>query len=195
MTAPPIEEHYAVVEDNTIVNVVVCDDPGYAADQGWLALDGLDPLPWIGWTYDGTNWNPPEDEPPPPPSGLVAQVIGPDTAITVPSGYTFTTILSADVDVAAGAVYQVNIACYLALAGSSQHNTLSMSPADVSMGSPNTALVQSAPVQSSVPVSLNGSFTYTATDTTTVTFVLAAATDNKATVDINTAELTVIGGS
>jgi hypothetical protein len=60
----PAEHHYAVIEDNVIVNVVVCDNPDYAAEQGWQRIYGvLDPLPWIGWTYDGTNWNPPPDEP------------------------------------------------------------------------------------------------------------------------------------
>jgi hypothetical protein len=53
------EEHYAVVVDNVIDNVVVCDDPDYAAEMGWYALAGLDPMPWIGWTYDAGKWSAP----------------------------------------------------------------------------------------------------------------------------------------
>jgi roadblock/LC7 domain-containing protein len=55
----PIEEHYAELEANTVVNVVVCDDPEYAAEMGWYTLAGLNPVPWIGWTYDGGQWSAP----------------------------------------------------------------------------------------------------------------------------------------
>lgn len=55
------EDHYAILEDNTIVNVVVCDDPSFANGQGWVDLQGLDPKPWIGWTVTGGTWAPPEE--------------------------------------------------------------------------------------------------------------------------------------
>ena len=60
MVTVPLD-HYAVVEDNTIVNVVVSDDPAYAAEQGWTDVENVPGKPWIGWTYDGANWNPPPD--------------------------------------------------------------------------------------------------------------------------------------
>jgi hypothetical protein len=64
-------EHYAEVEENTIVGVFVCDDPQYAEEMGWYALEGLDPMPWLGWTYDGETWSapPPEDLPERAPKG------------------------------------------------------------------------------------------------------------------------------
>jgi hypothetical protein len=54
-----METQYADLVGNTIVNVVVCDDPDYAAEMGWYALAGLDPMPWIGWTYEGGTWSAP----------------------------------------------------------------------------------------------------------------------------------------
>jgi hypothetical protein len=59
----PLSEHYAVIEAGTIVKVVVCDDPAYAEAKGWLSLAGLDPTPWIGWTYEGDIWTAPPAEP------------------------------------------------------------------------------------------------------------------------------------
>jgi hypothetical protein len=61
------DDHYADVEDGICVNVVVCDDPDYAADQGWVPLAGEDPQPGIGWAYDGQTWTPPDPVPAPPP--------------------------------------------------------------------------------------------------------------------------------
>lgn len=57
--------NYAEVEDNVIINVVICDDGEYAAEMGWYALEGLDPMPWIGWSYDGGTWSPPPEAEPP----------------------------------------------------------------------------------------------------------------------------------
>jgi hypothetical protein len=59
----PVEHHYAVLDNNTITNVVVCDDPDYAAEQGWYTLAGMDPMPWIGWTYDNGTWSAPPEPP------------------------------------------------------------------------------------------------------------------------------------
>ena len=53
--------NYAVVENDRIVNVVICDDEDHAKEQGWV------PLPegaGIGSTRKGKKWLPPE--PPPP---------------------------------------------------------------------------------------------------------------------------------
>jgi hypothetical protein len=60
-------DSYAHVENGVCVNVTVCDDLGYAADQGWIPLAGLDPQPGIGWSYDGQTWTPPAPVPDPPP--------------------------------------------------------------------------------------------------------------------------------
>lgn len=54
-----VNENYAELDGGTIVNVLVCDDPDYAAEMGWYALAGLDPMPWIGWTYEGGEWHAP----------------------------------------------------------------------------------------------------------------------------------------
>lgn len=53
--------NYAVIEEEICTNVVVCDDPAYAADHGWVALEGIEPLPWIGWRYDGSQWSAPPE--------------------------------------------------------------------------------------------------------------------------------------
>ena len=61
---------YCEVDDavGVVVNRAVCDDPGHADGMEWIGpVDELDPEPQIGWTYDGTNFHPPEPEPDPPP--------------------------------------------------------------------------------------------------------------------------------
>lgn len=54
--------HWAVVENDTIVNVAECDDPTFAQDQGWVPIDDLDPKPWIGWTYIDGEWYAPVED-------------------------------------------------------------------------------------------------------------------------------------
>jgi hypothetical protein len=51
---------YANVTKGVVVGVVVCDDPAYATEQGWTPLQGVNPQPGPGWTYDGTTWVAPE---------------------------------------------------------------------------------------------------------------------------------------
>lgn len=53
--------NFAEVEDGVIVNVVISDDLEYAVALGWVPLDELDPMPWIGWTLDGETWVPPPE--------------------------------------------------------------------------------------------------------------------------------------
>jgi hypothetical protein len=63
---------YAVVDDGTVTNIVVCDDTDHADEMGWVDVDDLDQWPAIGWTFDGEIWTAPSDENPPPP--LTVQV-------------------------------------------------------------------------------------------------------------------------
>lgn len=63
----PVTHTFAVVEAGACVNVAVCDDPDFAATQGWIGpLDGLTPQPGIGWAFDGTNWTAPAPPAPDP---------------------------------------------------------------------------------------------------------------------------------
>lgn len=55
------EPSYAVVEDGVVTNVVVVHNPEHATDQGWISIEGVDPVPDIGWSYDGTTWTAPKD--------------------------------------------------------------------------------------------------------------------------------------
>lgn len=51
---------YAEITDDIVTNVTVADDPVFAAAMGWVLIDGLTPMPGIGWGYDGTTWTPPD---------------------------------------------------------------------------------------------------------------------------------------
>jgi len=61
---------YAQILENTIQNVIVIDDESivslFVVDfltqtpyDAVVRIDNVDPTPGIGWTYDGTNFNPP----------------------------------------------------------------------------------------------------------------------------------------
>lgn len=66
---------YAKIQNDTIVNTVVCD-PDFAAQNGLAELDGLNPIPGVGWTFSNGAWTPPAPPPPTPQqdaqSGLIA---------------------------------------------------------------------------------------------------------------------------
>lgn len=49
---------YAVITDGTVTNIALSDDPDWAAGQGWIDVEGMDPRPAIGWTFDGDTWTP-----------------------------------------------------------------------------------------------------------------------------------------
>lgn len=60
-----MNRHYAEVTDDTVTTVAVCDDPAHAEEMGWVLIEDLDPMPWIGWTRDGEAWKaPPADDEP-----------------------------------------------------------------------------------------------------------------------------------
>ena len=60
-----MERTYALCDDTGLcVNAAICDDPAWAANQGWLDITNLNPQPWIGWTWDGTSWIAPPDPTP-----------------------------------------------------------------------------------------------------------------------------------
>lgn len=73
---------FAAVADGAVINTVLAHavedlDP----DQQWVALDGLEPMPSIGWAYDGARFTAPPlppgtDAPLPQPSKaeLLAQL-------------------------------------------------------------------------------------------------------------------------
>jgi hypothetical protein len=72
-----MEQTHAVIENGYIVNVVVADQA--FMDQwypGSVDITGMDPMPGIGWSYDGTTFAPPEapqPEPVPPPVSFSTQ--------------------------------------------------------------------------------------------------------------------------
>ncbi|HET9058659.1 MAG TPA: hypothetical protein VFN61_01965 [Acidimicrobiales bacterium] len=49
---------YAEMSGDTITNIVEAD-ADFAAANGLTAIDGLDPMPGIGWTLAGGAWSPP----------------------------------------------------------------------------------------------------------------------------------------
>ena len=55
---------YAIIENGLVVNVAWAEDAQFAADQGWLACDGI---VQPGDLYDGTNYTRPEPVVPPAP--------------------------------------------------------------------------------------------------------------------------------
>lgn len=53
---------YAHVDDNGLCdNVIVLDPSSDYPMDGLYALDDIDPMPWIGWSFDGKNWAEPTD--------------------------------------------------------------------------------------------------------------------------------------
>jgi hypothetical protein len=59
-------QHYAIVEDGVVTNVVVWDEKTPYNPEGELVLiEGLTPEPGIGWDYDGKQFadNRPQPEP------------------------------------------------------------------------------------------------------------------------------------
>jgi len=68
--------NYAVIVNGICTNVVVVDDHDWAMDQGLVLLDGLEPMPWIDWHYDGNQWYPP-GELPDFPTPFLMEIIGP----------------------------------------------------------------------------------------------------------------------
>lgn len=47
------------------VGIASTGNPAFAAQMGWVGpIDSLNPMPTVGWTFDGTNWWPPIVEPP-----------------------------------------------------------------------------------------------------------------------------------
>lgn len=50
---------YAEITAGVCTNVCVCEDPAFAAAQGWVELPAG---AGVGWSYDGTTWS----APPPP---------------------------------------------------------------------------------------------------------------------------------
>lgn len=59
---------YAVIEAGVVINVIVWDGVAefdHPADVQAVPIDGLDPIPGIDWTYDGSTFTPPPLTPPP----------------------------------------------------------------------------------------------------------------------------------
>lgn len=55
---------YLVIENNTVVNVIVADSAEIAAEvTGKEVQESTEPTPWIGWTKQGDTWVAPEPEP------------------------------------------------------------------------------------------------------------------------------------
>ena len=55
---------FAIINNNLIENVIVCDQTfadAISGNQYVVRIDELDPVPAIGWSYDGTDFAPPEE--------------------------------------------------------------------------------------------------------------------------------------
>jgi hypothetical protein len=55
---------YAQITAGVVVNVIVLNDSTLIAAfsagfDAFVRVDQLNPQPWTGWTYDGTNFAPP----------------------------------------------------------------------------------------------------------------------------------------
>jgi len=55
---------YAQISDGVVENTIILDDvsliPQFAAGFDYFVrIDELDPVPGIGWSYDGNNFSPP----------------------------------------------------------------------------------------------------------------------------------------
>jgi hypothetical protein len=49
----------AIIQDGKVVNIAVASQE-FADSQGWVVVDGLDPQPQIGSSYDGSVFSAPE---------------------------------------------------------------------------------------------------------------------------------------
>lgn len=60
-----MEESYAIINSNVVENVIVADSAfaiQYKIDfnhQYVIRIDNLDPIPGIGWLYDGSSFSQP----------------------------------------------------------------------------------------------------------------------------------------
>lgn len=60
-----MEKVFAIVNNNLIENVIVCEQEFADAIQGnqfVVRIDQISPTPQIGWTYDGSTFTPPVEE-------------------------------------------------------------------------------------------------------------------------------------
>lgn len=64
-----MSELHAVIEGGLVVNVALAE-AGFAAEQGWVSIAGLDPVPGIGWGYDGAAFHAPAPPPPVVPEAI-----------------------------------------------------------------------------------------------------------------------------
>jgi hypothetical protein len=56
----------AQLQDNTVINVVLCDEQYTYEFPGYIRVDNLKPEPGIGWTYSNGTFTPPPPTTPPP---------------------------------------------------------------------------------------------------------------------------------
>ena len=60
-----METIYALINAGVVENTIVADTNFISGiENNWDAcvqIDGLDPMPGIGWTYDGTDFAPPSE--------------------------------------------------------------------------------------------------------------------------------------
>jgi len=77
---------YAIVIDGVCVNIAGCEDPGFAADQGWVGpIDALSPVPGVGWSYANSTWTAPVVTPPTPTAAQQAATQLADMLTQVPA--------------------------------------------------------------------------------------------------------------
>ena len=57
-------EKYALIENGTVVNVILWDGvTPWDPPEGQTAVALAETGAWLGWTYDGTNFSPPPQDP------------------------------------------------------------------------------------------------------------------------------------
>lgn len=54
--------NYAIIQEKTIVNVIVADSQEIAEEVTGLTAIETDGAPWLGWTYHNDSWIPPMPE-------------------------------------------------------------------------------------------------------------------------------------
>lgn len=70
--------HYAIISGTTVVNIVLWDGgSGWSPPAGDTAvsIEGLSPMPGIGWSYNGSTFSPPAPPSTAPTPAQVAAIV------------------------------------------------------------------------------------------------------------------------
>lgn len=54
---------YAEITNGIVTEVIECDDPSFAKQNNWVDISQVNPVPGVGWSFNGT-WTPGAVTPP-----------------------------------------------------------------------------------------------------------------------------------